>query len=72
MGFLDRSKLGRAKGKLDQALDQHGDKITGGIDKAAGAADRRTGGRHADKIARARVRAKDALARRRGGGNGVR
>jgi hypothetical protein len=56
MSFLDK-----AKGKLTDAVDKHGDKIAGGIDKAASAADRKTGGKHTDKIAKATGAAKDGL-----------
>jgi len=56
MGFLDK-----AKAKLTDAVDKHGDKISGGIDKAAAAADRKTGGKHTDKIAGATGKARDAL-----------
>jgi hypothetical protein len=56
MSFLDK-----ARGKLTEAVDQHGDKITRGIDKAAAEADRRTGGKHADKIRTGAAKAKDAL-----------
>ena len=56
MGLLDD-----AKKKLGDAVDQHGGKISDGIDKAAKAVDDRTGGKHHDKIANATGRAKDAL-----------
>jgi len=56
MGFLDKLKR-----KATQAVDQHGDKISQGIDKAAATADRKTGGKHADKIAKGRSQAKSAL-----------
>lgn len=56
MGFLDK-----AKAKLTDAVDKHGDKISDGIDKAAAAADRKTGGKHTDKIAGATGKAREAL-----------
>ena len=56
MGFLDN-----AKNKLNDAVDQHGDKISDGIDKAAALADEKTGGKHTDKIESATGKAKDAL-----------
>ena len=56
MGFLDN-----AKDKLTKAVDEHGDKIAGGIDKAAHAVDQRTGGKHSDKISGGAAKAKDAL-----------
>ena len=56
MGFLDK-----LKGKATQAVDKHGDKIADGIDKAAGLADKKTGGKHRDKIEKGRTQAKSAL-----------
>jgi uncharacterized protein YjbJ (UPF0337 family) len=56
MGFLDK-----LRGKASDTVDKHGDKIAGGIDKAADAADRKTGGKHSDKIDSGADRAKDAL-----------
>lgn len=56
MGFLDD-----AKDKLNQAVDKHGDKIAQGLDKAAGLADQKTGGKHSDKIATGVAKAKEAL-----------
>ena len=56
MSFLDR-----AKAKLTDAVDQHGDKIAQGIDKAGAFANEKTGGKHADKIQQATGRARDAL-----------
>lgn len=56
MSFFDK-----AKDKLSDAVDKHGDKISQGIDKAAAEADKRTGGKHADKIRNASAKAKDAL-----------
>ena len=56
MGFLDK-----AKGKLTKAVDDHGDKIADGIDKAADVADQKTGGKHHDKIDGATDQARGAL-----------
>jgi hypothetical protein len=56
VGFLDN-----ARDKLTKAVDQHGDKIAQGIDKAAQVANEKTGGKHADKIATASGKARDAL-----------
>ena len=56
MGFLDQ-----AKRKLSKAVDQHGDKISDGIDKAAAFADDKTGGKHHDKIESAAGKARDGL-----------
>lgn len=56
MSFLDK-----AKAKLTQAVDQHGDKIAEGIDKAGRIANEKTGGKHAEKIDKATGKARDAL-----------
>ena len=56
MSFLDK-----AKAKLTDAVDQHGDQIADGIDKAGAMADEKTGGKHADKIDQATCKARDAL-----------
>ena len=58
MGFLDKAKL-----RLGDAVDKHGDKIADGIDKAAAAADKKTGGKHRDTIAGGAAKAKDGLDR---------
>jgi hypothetical protein len=41
MGIFDKAK---------DMLNQHPDKVEQGLDRAAGLADQRTGGKHADKI----------------------
>lgn len=56
MGMFDNLKKKAAK-----AVDEHGEKIGQGIDKAADAAGKRTGGKHDDKIARGASSAKGAL-----------
>jgi hypothetical protein len=56
MGFLDKLK-GRAK----TAVDQHGDKIAGGIDKAAEMADKKTKGKYAGQIHQGKGKTKEAL-----------
>ncbi len=56
MSFLDK-----AKARLTDAVDKHGDKIAGGIDKAADAVDKRTGGKHHDKIAGATGKVREGL-----------
>ena len=56
MSFLDK-----AKAKLTKAVDDHGDKIAGGIDKAGAMVNEKTGGKHADKIDKATGKARDAL-----------
>jgi hypothetical protein len=56
MGMFDDIKK-----KATAAVDQHGDKIATGIDKAAGMADKKTKGQHSDKIDAGVAKAKDAL-----------
>ena len=56
MSFMDK-----AKAKLTEAVDQHGDKIAQGIDKAGGMASKKTGGKHDAHIAKGSAAAKDAL-----------
>jgi hypothetical protein len=56
MSFFDK-----AKARLTDAVDKHGDKIADGVDKAAGAIDKQTKGKHTDKIAGGAKKAKDAL-----------
>ena len=56
MSFLDK-----AKATLTDAVDQHGDKIAQGIDKAGSVVNEKTGGKHADKIEQATGKARDAL-----------
>jgi hypothetical protein len=56
MGFLDK-----LRGKASDAVDEHGDKLAEGIDKAADVADQKTGGKHTDKIDSGAEKAKDAL-----------
>lgn len=56
MGFLDD-----AKKKLTDAVDDHGDKIADGLDKAAALADDKTGNKHTDKLETAVGKAKDGL-----------
>ncbi len=47
--------------KATKAVDQHGDKIAKGIDSAASAASKRTGGKHDSQITKGAASAKDAL-----------
>ena len=56
MSFLDK-----AKAKLTDAVDQHGDTIAQGIDKAGSMVNEKTGGKHAGKIDQATGKARDAL-----------
>lgn len=56
MGILDN-----AKGKLGDAVDKHGEKISEGLDKAADFASEKTGGKYDDKIDAGVEKAKGAL-----------
>jgi hypothetical protein len=56
MGIFDSLKK-----KATKAVDEHGDQIAKGIDKAADLADTKTQGKHSDKVGKASSAAKDAL-----------
>jgi hypothetical protein len=56
MGMFDDIKK-----KATAAVDQHGDKIAEGIDKAADLADKQTKGKHGGQISKGADAAKDAL-----------
>ena len=56
MSFLDKFKA-----KAKDAVDQHGDKISQGIDKAASAADQKTKGKYSKHIGSAQQKSKEAL-----------
>ena len=56
MGFLDKMKA-----QAKKTVDQHGDKIAQGIDKAADLADKKSKGKYSDKITGGQSKAKDAL-----------
>lgn len=58
MGMFDNMRK-----KAEKAVDQHGDKIAKGIDKAAATASRKTGGKYDDKIAKGASSAKGGLDR---------
>jgi hypothetical protein len=47
--------------KAEHVAEQHGDKIVDGIDKAAGLAEKKTGGKHTDKIETGAKKAKEAV-----------
>ena len=66
MGFLDKMKV-----KAADAVDKHGDKISGGLDKAAGMVDKRTNGKYSDKIEMGKAKAKERLEKRNGTGTGT-
>lgn len=56
MGFLDS-----AKDKLTEAVDQHGDTIANGIDKAGEMVDNKTGGKYTEQIHSGVGTARDTL-----------
>ncbi len=56
MGFLDKMKS-----KAKTAVDQHGDKIAQGIDKAAATADQKTKGKYSKHIGTGSAKAKETL-----------
>jgi len=47
--------------KAEKAVDQHGDKIAQGIDKAGGMVSKKTGGKHDAQIAKGSSAVKNAL-----------
>ena len=56
MSFLDD-----AKKKLDDVVDEHGDKIAEGVEKAGDFLDEKTGHKHADKVDQAQEKVGDAI-----------
>jgi hypothetical protein len=56
MGFLDKLKA-----QAKKTVDQHGDKIGQGIDKAAATADQKTKGKYSKHIGTGSAKAKEAL-----------
>ena len=56
MKFMDK-----AKSQLTGLVDKHGDKVAGGIDKAASTINQKTKGKYADKIQKGSGAAKNAL-----------
>lgn len=56
MGLFDKLKK-----KAESAVDQHGDQIGSGIDKAAGMIDSKTGGKRTGQIDKGATAAKNAL-----------
>ena len=63
MGFLDKilGRSGEVKERLAAAVDDHGDKIGGAVDKATDFVDDRTGGKLGDNTDAVSDKAKDAL-----------
>ena len=56
MGLFDNLRK-----KAEKAVDEHGDKISQGIDKASEAVSKKTGGKHDAQIDKGSAVAKDAL-----------
>ncbi|MER5915962.1 antitoxin [Streptomyces sp. NPDC001982] len=65
MGLMDnvKAKLAPAKDKVSDLAQQHGGKITHGIDKAAKAVDEKTKGKYSEKIHTGTDKAKHAMDR---------
>ena len=63
MGLLDnlKAKLSPAKDKVSGLAQQHGDRITQGLDKAAKVVDEKTKGKYSDRIQTGTGKAKDAM-----------
>lgn len=65
MSLLDnlKAKLAPAKDKVSDLAQQHGDKVTHGLDKAARVVDEKTKGKYSDKIQTGTGKAKGAMDR---------
>ncbi|MCD9880354.1 antitoxin [Streptomyces guryensis] len=65
MGLLNnlKAKLNPAKDKVSGLAQQHGDRITHGLDKAAKVVDEKTKGKYSDKIHTGTGKAKGAMDR---------
>jgi MT0933-like antitoxin protein len=63
MGFLDKLKVkaSEVKEKAVGAVDEHGDQIKGGIEKAGTFVDKKTKGKYSDKIAKGTQKAGEAV-----------
>jgi hypothetical protein len=63
MSFLDKAKQAaeQARDKAEDVAREHGDTIKRGVDKAADAADSRTGGAYRDQVERARAKAGETV-----------
>jgi hypothetical protein len=59
------------KNKASDLVDEHGDKIKDGIDKAAGFADDKTGGQHTDTIESVADKAKGVVDKLAGPADGA-
>ena len=56
MGFLDKLKQ-----QANTAAGKHGDKIVGGLEKAGDAVNKRTGGKYADQVTKAKAAARTGI-----------
>ncbi|AEW96919.1 MULTISPECIES: antitoxin [Streptomycetaceae] len=70
MGFLDTIKGKLNRGKAEDLARQHGDQVKGGMDKAGGALDERTGGKYGDQIRGGEEKAKGSYDEWKGGDQG--
>ena len=63
MGLLDNigDLAGQAKDKAKDLVDQHGEQVGDGLDKAGAFADDKTGGQHSEQISQGLGKAKDGL-----------
>ena len=66
--FNNLKNLKNLKRKAEVLAVTHGDKIAGGIDKAAQLADKKTSGKHSAKIGTGAVKAKEAVEKLAEGG----
>ncbi len=57
------SMFDKIKGKAEEVVEEHGDKIRGGMDKAGEFVDEKTGGKYRDKIDKGLGAAKGQLNR---------
>ena len=63
MGMFDnlKGKADQLKEKASGLVDQHGDNIDQGLDKAGEIVDQKTGGKYTDKIATGKTKAREQL-----------
>ncbi|MEU8566956.1 antitoxin [Streptomyces pathocidini] len=63
MGMMDKVKAKLNRGKADDAVRQHGDKIDKGVDTAAKKADEKTQGKYSGQIDTGRDKTKESIDR---------
>lgn len=61
--MVNFKQFGKALDAAKSLAEQHGDKLTAGIDKSVAAVDKATGGKHSDKLAEGGAKLKDAAGR---------